>query len=57
MNNHDIINDQKWSCELAENRRKAKLEIRIFAIGIVLLFAAFCSPVFFQYFCVIFLKG
>ena len=49
MNKHDIINDADWLKLLASNKRKAELEIVLLAIGVVVLFSAFCSPVFFQY--------
>jgi hypothetical protein len=57
MNKHDIINDPKWAHELAEIERKEKLEIRLFAAAMVLLFATFSSPVFFQFIFGLILKG
>lgn len=54
---HDIINGANWLKLQASNKRKAQLEIRLLATGIVVLFAAFCSPVFFQALFGLFLKG
>ena len=56
MNKHDILNDEIWLKLLASNKRKAELEIVLLAVGVVVLFAAFCSPVFFQYVFGLFLK-
>ena len=57
MNKHDSLNDARWLKLQASNKRKAELEIRLLATGIVVLFAAFCSPVFFQVLFGLFLKG
>lgn len=57
MNKHDILNDVHWLKLQASNKRKAELEILLLAVGVVVLFAAFCSPVFFQVLFGLFLKG
>ena len=48
MNKHDSFNDALWLKLQASNKRKAELEIVLLAVGVVVLFEAFCSPVFFQ---------
>ena len=57
MNNHDIINHEKWLKLLASNKRQENFEHAALCVLAVLLFAAFCSPVFLQYVFGIFLKG
>ena len=57
MNKHDILNDANWLKLQASNKRKAELEIVLLAVGVVVLFAAFCSPIFFQVLFGLFLKG
>ena len=48
MNHQDIINHDKWLKLLASHKRQEKLEHIALCVMAVVLFASYCSPVFFQ---------
>lgn len=48
MNNQDIINHDEFEKLLERNKRQEKIEHKALCVLAIFLFAAFCSPVFFQ---------